>query len=207
LTSPAASRRGTTSTGEAAAAKEDAAPSCTVAGAHSFTADTQVQLADGTTKNIQDIRPGDQVLATDPQAGISRAETVLALITTTTDHDFTQVTLATTGHAAHAPPTASGHQSSQLATATLTTTGATRTRPAPAHHRTRLRPGRLRGAGQSVLQPRQAEHGQSNTNSGPSAANFHTTHSLPRTARHRSRTPPCRPLRRCETSQAYWVIH
>jgi RHS repeat-associated protein len=102
-----------------AAAKANSGPGCK--GAHSFLAGTQVQLADGTTKNIEQVQPGDQVVATDPQAGISKAETVLALIVTTTDHDFTQLTLATTGHGAHAPPADKQHQT-QPATAKLTTT-------------------------------------------------------------------------------------
>ena len=88
---------------EAAAAKEQSAASCPI-GAHSFLAGTQVTMADGSTKSIEDVHAGDVVLATDPQTGQSKPETVVQLITTTTDHDFTQLTLATTGHAAHAPP-------------------------------------------------------------------------------------------------------
>lgn len=48
---------------------------------NSFTADTEVQMADGSTKAIADVRIGDLVLATDPEAGVTRAEEVTALIT------------------------------------------------------------------------------------------------------------------------------
>lgn len=110
---------------EAAALKES---DTSVAGCpvHSFIGGTQVKLADGTTKNIQDVHPGDHVVATDPQTGATRTETVTALITTTTDHDFTQLTLATTGHPAKAPPAAKDKQQHQPAaqptTAVITTT-------------------------------------------------------------------------------------
>lgn len=87
---------------EAAASKESGG-SCPI-GAHSFLAGTQVAMADGTTKNIEDVHPGDIVLATDPQTGHSKPETVVQLITTTTDHEFTQLTLATSGKGANAPP-------------------------------------------------------------------------------------------------------
>jgi RHS repeat-associated protein len=92
---------------EAADAKAAASQGVSCPAAHSFTAGTQVAMADGTTKNIQDIHVGDIVMATDPQTGVSQPEPVLRLIITTTDHDFTQLTLATTGHAAHAPPASS----------------------------------------------------------------------------------------------------
>jgi RHS repeat-associated protein len=105
---------------------EAAAVSCPI---HSFTAGTQVAMANGTTKNIQDIHPGDTVLATDPQTGATQPETVLALITTTTDHDFTQLTLATTGNGPNAPPAAqstnnhsAAAHTATIASATITTT-------------------------------------------------------------------------------------
>ncbi|WP_052720987.1 polymorphic toxin-type HINT domain-containing protein [Actinoplanes rectilineatus] len=47
---------------------------------NSFTADTEVLMADGSTKEIADVRIGDLVLATDPETGESRAEKVAALI-------------------------------------------------------------------------------------------------------------------------------
>ncbi|WP_460407308.1 RHS repeat-associated core domain-containing protein, partial [Actinophytocola sediminis] len=45
----------------------------------SFTGDTRVLMADGTTRPIKDIDVGDQVLATDPKTGESGARTVTAV--------------------------------------------------------------------------------------------------------------------------------
>jgi RHS repeat-associated protein len=45
-------------------------------GGKSFASDTPVLMADGTTKQIGDVQPGDQVLATDPETGDQSSETV-----------------------------------------------------------------------------------------------------------------------------------
>jgi hypothetical protein len=50
------------------------------AGCNSFTPDTLVLLADGTTKPIKDIKIGDNVIATDPETGQTQAEPVTAVI-------------------------------------------------------------------------------------------------------------------------------
>lgn len=47
---------------------------------NSFTPDTKVLMADGSTKAIKDVRAGDKVLATDPETGETRAQTVTAEI-------------------------------------------------------------------------------------------------------------------------------
>lgn len=47
---------------------------------NSFTADTQVLMADGTTKAIKDVKIGDEVLATDPETGKTKPEKVTAEI-------------------------------------------------------------------------------------------------------------------------------
>ncbi|MFB7977870.1 RHS repeat-associated core domain-containing protein [Streptomyces vinaceus] len=60
---------------------------------NSFPTGTRVQMADGTTKEIQDVRVGDTVLATDPQTGETRPQQVTATITTPDDKDFTDLTL------------------------------------------------------------------------------------------------------------------
>jgi RHS repeat-associated protein len=52
-------------------------------GCDSFSADTKVVMADGSTKAIKDVHVGDQVLATDPASGRSEARTVTA----TMSHD------------------------------------------------------------------------------------------------------------------------
>jgi hypothetical protein len=48
---------------------------------NSFTADTHVLMADGTTKEIEDVVVGDLVFATDPETGRTEARKVVALIT------------------------------------------------------------------------------------------------------------------------------
>ncbi|MFJ3914167.1 polymorphic toxin-type HINT domain-containing protein [Streptomyces vinaceus] len=60
---------------------------------NSFPTGTRVQMADGTTKEIQDVRVGDTVLATDPQTGETSPQQVTATITTPDDKDFTDLTL------------------------------------------------------------------------------------------------------------------
>ncbi|MFH9083690.1 RHS repeat-associated core domain-containing protein [Streptomyces sp. NPDC017673] len=82
---------------------------------HSFVAATAVRLADGTSKPISDIKPGDTVLATDPQTGVTAPEKVQQVIVTTTDKDFTTLTLDTAP--TRGPPHHTKHH-----TETLTTT-------------------------------------------------------------------------------------
>ncbi|MEO3930988.1 hypothetical protein ABGB07_45180 [Micromonosporaceae bacterium B7E4] len=48
---------------------------------NSFTPDTQVQMADGSHKRIADVELGDQVLAADPETGVTAGRTVTATIT------------------------------------------------------------------------------------------------------------------------------
>ncbi|WP_150517283.1 polymorphic toxin-type HINT domain-containing protein [Streptomyces subrutilus] len=60
---------------------------------NSFPAGTRVQMADGTTKAIEDIQVGDTVLATDPQTGETSPKKVTDTITTPDDKDFTDLTL------------------------------------------------------------------------------------------------------------------
>jgi hypothetical protein len=44
----------------------------------SFTPSTAVLLADGSSKQIEDVEPGDEVLATDPESGETAAREVTA---------------------------------------------------------------------------------------------------------------------------------
>ncbi len=48
-------------------------------GCHSFDPDTRVLMADGTTKRIEDVEVGDEVMATDPEAGVTTPKPVVAL--------------------------------------------------------------------------------------------------------------------------------
>ncbi|MER6299585.1 RHS repeat-associated core domain-containing protein [Kitasatospora sp. NPDC001539] len=82
---------GTESKAVAQEADDSAASSCALR--NSFPTGTQVLMADGTLKPIEDIHEGDVVMATDPQTGETHPEPVTATITTPDDKDFTDLTL------------------------------------------------------------------------------------------------------------------
>ncbi|MEU6352381.1 RHS repeat-associated core domain-containing protein [Streptomyces sp. NPDC047072] len=98
--------------GSAEEAGAEAVEACTV---HSFVPDTEVRLADGTSKPISKVKAGDTVLATDPQTGVTAPEKVQRVIVTKTDKDFTTLTLSTA-------PTRGPPQKSSPTGKTLTTT-------------------------------------------------------------------------------------
>jgi hypothetical protein len=66
-------------------------------GCNSFVAGTLVKLADGTTKAIEKIKPGDKVLATDPATGRTVAKVVLAAYSGAGYVGLVQVTVDTDG--------------------------------------------------------------------------------------------------------------
>ncbi|WP_410177237.1 polymorphic toxin-type HINT domain-containing protein [Streptomyces nigrescens] len=67
---------------------------------HSFLPGTEVALADGEKKNIEDVTTGDTVVATDPQTGKTTTHPVVATIVTKDDKHFTDLTITTpTGEA------------------------------------------------------------------------------------------------------------
>ncbi|MEU3984140.1 polymorphic toxin-type HINT domain-containing protein [Streptomyces sp. NPDC026672] len=68
--------------------------SCLAGAAHSFPVGTKVLLADGTSRPIEQIKPGDLVTATDPTTGETGPRTVTRTIHTPDDRNFTDVTLA-----------------------------------------------------------------------------------------------------------------
>ncbi|MGD1052671.1 MAG: PKD domain-containing protein, partial [Candidatus Dormibacteria bacterium] len=74
-----ATEAGTEVAEEGGDAAEDGA-NCLIAGGESFSAGSQVVLASGATVAISQLRPGAQVLATNPQTGRSQAETVQAVM-------------------------------------------------------------------------------------------------------------------------------
>ncbi|MYR83395.1 hypothetical protein GTY41_00145 [Streptomyces sp. SID685] len=78
-----------------------------------FVATTPVLKADGHSEPIKDIKPGDKVEATDPQTGTTAVHTVERVIKTTTDRDFTNLTIR---------PTKPGKNQAGAHSATLTTT-------------------------------------------------------------------------------------
>jgi RHS repeat-associated protein len=75
----------------------NAAKSC--AGKHSFAAGTAVLLADGTSRPIDQVEPGDTVLSTDPVTGETQARQVVRTIRTDDDTHFVDLTVSdrTTG--------------------------------------------------------------------------------------------------------------
>ncbi|MDG5803256.1 polymorphic toxin-type HINT domain-containing protein [Streptomyces ossamyceticus] len=60
-----------------------------------FLAGTDVLMADGTTKDIEDIELGDKVHATDPETGETGARVVTRLIVTEDDKHFNELSIAT----------------------------------------------------------------------------------------------------------------
>ncbi|MGW3651198.1 polymorphic toxin-type HINT domain-containing protein [Streptomyces sp. NPDC000878] len=64
---------------------------------NSFTPDTAVLMADGSTKAIKDVKVGDQVMATDPETGETEAEEVTAEIKGEGIKHLVKVTIDTDG--------------------------------------------------------------------------------------------------------------
>jgi RHS repeat-associated protein len=60
-----------------------------------FLAGTDVLMADGKTKDIEDVELGDKVLATDPETGETGAREVTHLIVTEEDKHFNELSIAT----------------------------------------------------------------------------------------------------------------
>ncbi|QGV82555.1 hypothetical protein EIZ62_08785 [Streptomyces ficellus] len=60
-----------------------------------FPAGTKVLMSDGATRNIEDVRAGDTVLATEPVTGATGPRTVARLIVTEDDKLFNELILAT----------------------------------------------------------------------------------------------------------------
>ncbi|MET9659252.1 polymorphic toxin-type HINT domain-containing protein [Streptomyces sp. NPDC006510] len=62
---------------------------------NSFTVDTPVAMADGTSKPIKDITIGDKVLATDPETGVTGLRAVTALIEGNGEKQLVDLTIDT----------------------------------------------------------------------------------------------------------------
>ena len=82
---------------------------------NSFPAGTQVLLADGTTKPIDQLSTADTVAATDPQTGVTAPKQIDATIVGHSDQDYTELTLSAAA-GPRAPPADS------TATTTITST-------------------------------------------------------------------------------------
>ncbi|MER5429640.1 polymorphic toxin-type HINT domain-containing protein [Streptomyces sp. NPDC002588] len=64
-------------------------------GCKCFLAGTDVLMGDGSTKDIEDVKIGDEVQATDPETGKSGKRKVTRLIVTDSDKEFNELTLKT----------------------------------------------------------------------------------------------------------------
>lgn len=64
---------------------------------NSFLPGTLVLMGDGTTKPIEDIKAGDEVLATDPETGETRVKTVVVPLKDTAEKTLVRVTIDTDG--------------------------------------------------------------------------------------------------------------
>ncbi len=64
-------------------------------GCKCFLAGTDVLMADGTTKDIEDVELGNEVLATDPETGETGLRKVTRLIVTEDDKHFNELSIAT----------------------------------------------------------------------------------------------------------------
>ncbi|MFE7129468.1 RHS repeat-associated core domain-containing protein [Streptomyces sp. NPDC057638] len=64
---------------------------------HSFLPGTLVLLADGTRKPIEDVRPGERVVTTDPKTGKETTRTVVGTIVTEDDKHFVDLTIRADG--------------------------------------------------------------------------------------------------------------
>jgi hypothetical protein len=74
---------------------DSVAVDCLIAGVHSFTAGTEVLMADGTTKSIEDVEVGDEVTVTDPKTGETSVRGVVGTIVTEDDKHFVDISMAT----------------------------------------------------------------------------------------------------------------
>ncbi|WP_240958518.1 RHS repeat-associated core domain-containing protein [Streptomyces barkulensis] len=74
---------------------DEAADAASCVRKHSFLPGTDVLLADGTTKNIEDVEIGDKVVVTDPETGETATREVVATILTEDDKHFVDLTITT----------------------------------------------------------------------------------------------------------------
>ncbi|MEO3850727.1 polymorphic toxin-type HINT domain-containing protein [Streptomyces sp. B8F3] len=72
-----------------------AAKACKVP--HSFVPGTEVLLADGSSKPIEDLEIGDKVVVTDPETGKTSIRKIVATITTEDDKDFVDLVIKADG--------------------------------------------------------------------------------------------------------------
>lgn len=101
VTRSAVSQTRATAQKATASFKKAASPACS---GNSFTATTGVVMADGTTKPISKVQPGDAVLATNPEAGTTRPRQVSATITGSGVKHLVDLEFQGTGTGGGGPP-------------------------------------------------------------------------------------------------------
>ncbi|MGI5451236.1 hypothetical protein ACQEVM_36790 [Streptomyces sp. CA-243310] len=79
-------------------------PPCLTGKKHSFVPGTPILIGDRTNKPIQDIRVGEQVLATDPETGKTAGRAVTHLIVGEGDKNLRELTVDTDGATGQARP-------------------------------------------------------------------------------------------------------
>ncbi|MGK5446744.1 polymorphic toxin type 28 domain-containing protein, partial [Streptomyces radiopugnans] len=76
---------------------DEAADAASCGRKHSFLPGTDVLLADGTTKSIEDVEIGDKVVVTNPETGETTTREIVATIVTEDDKHFVDITITTEG--------------------------------------------------------------------------------------------------------------
>ncbi|MGW3660287.1 polymorphic toxin-type HINT domain-containing protein [Streptomyces sp. NPDC005151] len=80
---------------QAAKRGKSSEPAAVACAKHSFLPGTKVLGADGTTKPIEDVEPGDKLIVTDPETGETTVREVAGAIVTEDDKHFVDLTIAT----------------------------------------------------------------------------------------------------------------
>ncbi|WP_366510797.1 polymorphic toxin-type HINT domain-containing protein [Streptomyces sp. MP131-18] len=79
------------------------------AGSNSFLPETHVLMADGTTKAVEDLEIGEEILATDPATGETGPRTVTAELTNSGDKDLVTLTITDTQGNTHSLTSTAEH--------------------------------------------------------------------------------------------------
>ncbi|WP_144056931.1 polymorphic toxin-type HINT domain-containing protein [Micromonospora lupini] len=93
----AAAKQADDAAATAAKQGDDVAETATDCAKNSFTPDTLVVMGDGSTKPIEDVQLGEEVLATDPESGLTEARPVVGLIVGEGQKNLVDVTVDTDG--------------------------------------------------------------------------------------------------------------
>ncbi|MEU8217271.1 RHS repeat-associated core domain-containing protein [Micromonospora taraxaci] len=93
----AAAKQADDAAATAAKQGDDVAETATDCAKNSFTPDTRVVMGDGSTKPIEEVQLGEEVLASDPESGLTEARPVVGLIVGEGQKNLIDVTVDTDG--------------------------------------------------------------------------------------------------------------